>query len=388
VEWTLNYPGADFSSATVQAGPVASAANKSVTCDMTLGSATCILWGGNNTAMTNGVAATIALVISSSTLDTSSQIQVSSPIAASSDAFPFASTATGGTVTILQPAALDGFSCTPVSLSPPAVATCTLQLTTGAPVAGASIGLSTSLPDVNMPAALSIPATLTSGSFTVTPLTVSSPASITLTASYLGVTEGFGLTINPPPTVLSALTISPNVLLSGQSASGTVTISEPAGPGGVVVALSSSNLAAPVPPSVTISAGLTTASFTTVAAAVSSTTPVVLTASYAGAIRTANLTIHPPIALTGLTLSPSSVFGGKSTTGTVTLSEPAGVGGILVTLAGSNAAATVPVSVTVPQGSTTATFAVTSHTVTKLTTVTIAASYALNEETAALKVYR
>src|SRR5206468_6252677 len=55
-----------------------------------------------------------------------------------------------------------------------------------------------------------------------------------------------------------------------------------------------------------------------------------------------------------LTLSPSSVTGGSSSTGTATLSAPAPSGGTVVSLSSTNpGVASVPASVTVPAGGTT-----------------------------------
>jgi hypothetical protein len=95
----------------------------------------------------------------------------------------------------------------------------------------------------------------------------------------------------------------------------------------------------------------------------------------------------PPSTLSSLTLSPSSVTGGNSSTGTVTLSGPAPAGGALVLLSSSNTgAATVPSSVTVPAGATSATFAVNTSTVTTSTLVTISASYGGVTQTASVTV--
>jgi hypothetical protein len=58
----------------------------------------------------------------------------------------------------------------------------------------------------------------------------------------------------------------------------------------------------------------------------------------------------------------------------VTLTSAAPAGGLAVTLASSNAAATVPASVTVVQGATSVTFAIATSTVTASTPVTITAS--------------
>src|SRR5438094_3725754 len=67
--------------------------------------------------------------------------------------------------------------------------------------------------------------------------------------------------------------------------------------------------------------------------------------------------------LSALTLSPTSVNGGSSSTGTVTLSGPAASGGAVVNLSSSASAAMVPLSVTVVQGYNSATFTVNTTTV-------------------------
>lgn len=69
--------------------------------------------------------------------------------------------------------------------------------------------------------------------------------------------------------------------------------------------------------------------------------------------------------LSTLTLSQTTVTGGTPVTGTVTLSSAAPSGGTVVSLSSNNtAAATVPPEVTVAAGSTSATFTVTTNTVT------------------------
>jgi thermitase len=62
--------------------------------------------------------------------------------------------------------------------------------------------------------------------------------------------------------------------------------------------------------------------------------------------------------ITALSLNPTTVTAGATSTGTVTLNIPAPSGGTVVTLSSNNAAATVPPSVTVPEGSNTAQFIV------------------------------
>ena len=80
--------------------------------------------------------------------------------------------------------------------------------------------------------------------------------------------------------------------------------------------------------------------------------------------------------LTSVSLSPASVIGGNTSTGTVTLTGPAPAGGAVVTLTSSNAAAAqVPPSVTVAPNATTATFTVNTSPVASDTSLTISGTY-------------
>lgn len=67
-------------------------------------------------------------------------------------------------------------------------------------------------------------------------------------------------------------------------------------------------------------------------------------------------------AVSGLTIKPASVTGGAKATGTVTLSGPApGTGAVVTLTSDTPSAASVPASVTVPAGATTATFSITTY---------------------------
>jgi len=87
-----------------------------------------------------------------------------------------------------------------------------------------------------------------------------------------------------------------------------------------------------------------------------------------------------------VTLNPTSVTGGTSSTGTVTLGSAAPTGGLAVTLSSNNAAATVPASVTVAAGATTATFTVTTTAVASTASATISATFNGGTKTATLTV--
>jgi len=190
---------------------------------------------------------------------------------------------------------------------------------------------------------------------------------------------------------LSSLSLNPTSVTGGNSSTGTVTLSGPAPAGGTQVALSSSNTTvARVPSSVTVAAGATSASFTVSTSAVAASSTVNISAIYGGANRSASLTVTPapppPPTLASLTLNPANVIGGQSSTGTVTLTGPAPAGDAQVFLSSSNGAATVPSSVTVPAGATTATFTVNTSFVLISTSATISASYNGTTQTATLGI--
>jgi hypothetical protein len=80
--------------------------------------------------------------------------------------------------------------------------------------------------------------------------------------------------------------------------------------------------------------------------------------------------------LTGLLLAPSVVVGGQSSAGTVTLAWPAPSGGAVIALSSSSSSvASVPATVRVPGGATSASFVVSTKPVKRTKTTTITASY-------------
>ena len=191
------------------------------------------------------------------------------------------------------------------------------------------------------------------------------------------------------PATLSALSLNPTSTVGGSSSTGTATLTATAPSGGAVVSLSSSNSAAAVPATVTIAAGATSASFEVTTSTVPANTAVTLTGVYGGTTRTAALTVTPvpPAAsLQSVTMNPTSVTGGASSQGTVTLSSAAPAGGAVIALSSGNAAVSVPANITVAAGATTATFSASTSTVAASTPVSITATYAGVTRTATLTV--
>ncbi len=190
---------------------------------------------------------------------------------------------------------------------------------------------------------------------------------------------------------LSAIALTPTSVVGGNASQGTATLTSAAASGGAVVTLSSSNTSvATVPASVTVAAGVTSVTFTVSTVSVTTSTPATISGAFGGATRTATLTVMPPAApaaLSAVSVNPTSVTGGTSSQGTLTLTSAAPAGGFAVSLSSSStAAATVPASVSVAQGATSAIFAIPTSAVTTSTPVTITASAGGVTRTATLTV--
>src|SRR5258706_6096889 len=212
---------------------------------------------------------------------------------------------------------------------------------------------------------------------------VLNPAFSGLTASDFEVVQ-LGWNPSTAPAKLSSFSISPSTVVGGNSATGTVGLDAAAPSGGALVALSASGPIS-APGSVTVPAGATSASFSISTSVVASPSPGTVTASYGGSSRQAGVTVAPA-ALASLSLNPTSVNAGSASTGTVALNGKAAGAGAVISLSSSNtSAATGPASVTIPAGSSSAAFTVSTKVVNQ-TTATISASYAGVTKTAVLTI--
>jgi hypothetical protein len=206
-----------------------------------------------------------------------------------------------------------------------------------------------------------------------------------VTEAYVGAQHGATqlfetLTINPPSGNFATLTLATPRTAGGNLVTATLTLDEPAGAGDAVIALASDTPAvASVPASVTIDEGETTTTFDVDTDAVVAPADVMIRATYNGVIRNERLTVVPTeatISLVSLELDYPSASHENPMDGTVTLSEAAPSGGIVVMLGGSRAGiATVPASVTVPEGETSARFTITTEEVPNAPFILVTATY-------------
>ncbi|MEY4913773.1 MAG: hypothetical protein RJA02_42 [Armatimonadota bacterium] len=162
--------------------------------------------------------------------------------------------------------------------------------------------------------------------------------------------------VGPRP-VLDVASLAPNPLHGGEDLTFTVSLNEPAGFPGQTVTVTNTNPAVTLPGTVSFATGETTKTFTIVPSYVTTDTTGDVTSVLDGVTKTSTLTVlsHKVAALD---VTPSTVIGGNSSVGTVTLTSKAAPGGYVVALSSDNPAITVPAEVTVAAGETTATFPV------------------------------
>ena len=168
----------------------------------------------------------------------------------------------------------------------------------------------------------------------------------------------------------------------GSTLQGTVTLA--AAPAvATSLALTSSNPAvATVQSSLTVPAGSSTATFTVTGVGAGTAS---VTASLNGSSGQSPAFTVTRIALSTVSLSAASVVGGNSVTGTAILTAPAPAGGADVTLTAGDPL-TVPASVTVPAGATSATFNVATRLVAGTIAGTVTGAYGGASASAALSV--
>ncbi|MEO8725609.1 MAG: TIGR03790 family protein [Acidobacteriaceae bacterium] len=247
----------------------------------------------------------------------------------------------------------------------------TITLAAPAPPGGATITLQNPQHAVlTMPSSISVPAGARSANFPISTVLVTNDTPTIITATF-----GSNVITNSIiPEPLLGGEILGCCAIGGSPMTGLMLLDDNAPPGGVVVNFSSNNPAATVPATVTFPAGTFYQNFTVQTHPVDATTNLTLTASYAGSMQPAYVTVMAPT-LYSVTL-PYHVRGGQNFTGGAVLTGPAGPSGAVVTLSSSNpAVVSVPSSIAIAPGTTSSNFnAVTTH-VSQNTAVTISGTW-------------
>jgi hypothetical protein len=277
-----------------------------------------------------------------------------------------------GAFTIMPRPAVDSVTVTPGEVLSGHPATGTVRLSSIARTAGYRVVLYSSDPHVIVPSWVTVPSQHTTASFPVTTTDAHQQLSAQITADY---SKKFWLTVdsaNPGVSVVYVPGPTTDVR-PGHPMTGRVNLAGTAQGSGVAVTLTSSNPDIVVPSSVTVPAEATYTTFPITARTQSERIyDVVITASANGVSKTTDVALLPPgdLRLIG---NASFVENGTTAQKAIRLSYSRDTDTV-VGLVSSDPAVTVPATVTVPAGQTTATFPVTVGALSQLEMVTITAT--------------
>ena len=256
----------------------------------------------------------------------------------------------------------------------------TITLSSKAVGAGALITLASSDQSATV-SNLVIPAGHTSGTFKISTVAVASDVDAYITASYNSTTADATLTIKAPS--LKLFLLKPSSVIGGTALQGILQITSPAPHSGLNIQLDASDPAVESPAQVVVASGTQMATFKIQTAPVNKTVTANVVATLGTSLLRSSVTVQPPSIF--LTLAPAQVWGGGSSMGSVLLNGPAPAGGFQISLSSSDACASVPSTVTVPEATTAVSFLISTSPVPKSTLVNITAQ-AFNYVAATLQV--
>jgi hypothetical protein len=287
---------------------------------------------------------------------------------------------------------VSAIACTNASLTGAGTDNCTVTLSSAADSSGASVSVASNDSAVTVPATVAVAANATSGTFVATATAVSASQTATITASMGTSSATYNLQLDPeqssgggtPALSLSASSLSfgdvtvnteatPQFITVTSSGTAPLTINA-ATIAGAGFAVSAPGLPRTLAPgnAVTLqvnfdptSAGALTGSLTIITNAPASGTAVVTLSGTGDAAAGA---------LSALFCNRDSIAGAGTDNCTVSLNAAAPPGGLAVNLTSNNTALTVPATLTVPAGNTSAFFTATATAVTATVTANLTAT--------------
>ncbi|MES1227798.1 MAG: hypothetical protein ABUL72_03950, partial [Armatimonadota bacterium] len=275
--------------------------------------------------------------------------------------------ANGGIVTnskvTVYPPSIESYSVSPNQVVGGNSTTGTVKLHGWAGPTGFKVQLKSASSVVTVPTSVTVPYNTNLATITATTLGVASNTVVTTSAFRVG-TPDYSSALTLVPASFSSLSLSSNDIVGGNNVSLTVGLDGLAAGSGVTIQLSSSSVNAPVPASVTIPAGRKSANIVFTTVGVDSLDSSTIKASTVPTdLRSTTLTIRPAT-FVSLATNPTSIIDGDSVSGLVQLNGNAGNSPVVITLSANSNYLTLPPSVTIPAHQRTASFAITTGTLT------------------------
>ena len=341
-------------------------ANASSTCTVSLNQAAppagaTVALSGNNALLT--VPATVSVAagaMSAPFTATAENIATSQSVTVTASLNNGSQTAS---LSLAAPVLVSTLACNPGVMVSGNASTCTVTLNQPAASGGSIVALSDNSSLVTLPANVTVPAGVTSATFTATAEAKIAKLTVALTATLDGASQTTSLLVLPTPAV-SSLSCNPTSLTSGSSAACTVTLSRDVYALREVQLNANSSLLT-IPTSLSVASGTASATFTAIAGVVTTSQSGTITAGLdtAGVSSSISTTLNlSPVLPSALSCDTTSLTAGSTSTCTLTLSSPAPTGGVTVAVSSDGPALTVPPSVNIPASASTGTFAVTAAT--------------------------
>ena len=252
-----------------------------------------------------------------------------------------------------------------------------------APTGGINIALASSdTSAATVPSSVTIAEGATSGVFTITANSVKTVKTAQISAQLYNQIQSVPVTVQP---WLGSLQMSPTSATGGESVTGTLSLNLPAPASGLTVTLASSDPAVTLPNggTLTFAGGTAAQNFTLNIGNVTAAKTAAITVTYLAESLSKTLYLNPAgTQVLSVTAAPASIVGGLPANGVLTLTGPAPTGGLLVALVSADTAtATVPASVLVPAGQTSASFTIATNPVAATKSVQINATLGVTKIT-------
>lgn len=257
--------------------------------------------------------------------------------------------------------------------------TFTVKMNGSAP-AGSVATLSDNSTNVSIPTSVAFPIGSTQVGFTAFTSNPASTQTVTVSATAWASTVTNSFTLHRVPAFTYT---APANVYGGNSFGATINMGAP-NPITATYTFTDTSTAISSPASTSIAAGSQTRLVTLNTASVVSPVNATVSCRLGSVTASSPVTVHPKPILSSLTVQPPTVVGGNPSTGTIQLNMAGNAGALIGTLSDTSTLVTVPSLWSVPNGSDSTTFNITTAAVRRTTTVTITAQMSGVSRTASI----
>jgi hypothetical protein len=284
-------------------------------------------------------------------------------------------------------AEISGLTCSEGKVVGSGSDSCTIITNVAAPSGGLQVHLSSNTSAIKVPASVTVPAGTSSVKFAAAVSKVSTDQTGVITATQGNNVQSFTISLSPPSSAggspelpeIIGLTCDDSKVTGAGSDSCTIVTNIAATAGGLRVDLSSNTSAIKVPASVRVPAGASSAKFAATVSKVSADQTGLISATQGSNVRSFTISLSPPTSAVGapdvrsLSCANTTFTGAGKTTCLVSLSATSSRA-LIVALASTSSAVSIPASAAVPAGTTTASFTASVAAVGNAQTASISAS--------------